>query len=132
MILEVYEHLLAAYAAALGIASTKGYPTWGRGAAITPCVALELAEVAPEHARIGQKQATSSVGYRGWIFASHEPELCTLTETFVAWCKDHGASEITARRVAHTLEIIKRHDVDSNIAPQQEQHAVTFLIKAVW
>lgn len=132
MILEVYEHLLATYATALGIASTKGYPTWGRGTAIVPCVALELVEVAPEHARIGQAMATSAVNYRGWLFASHEPELCALTEAFIEWHKNHGASEVSARRVAYKLEGIKRHDVDPNVAPQQEQHAVMFLIKAVW
>lgn len=132
MILEVYEYLLAAYAAALGVASSKGYPAWGRGAAITPCVALELAEFTPEHARIGQQLVTCNIGYRGWLFARHEPELCAMLDELLTWHKQHGTFDIAAQRVACSLLIAKRHDVDPNIASQQEQHAVTFLIKTAW
>ena len=99
MTLAVYEYLLSQYGSELAVATVKGYPSWGRPEAVTPCVALEFMQWIPGHARIGQQMAVGVRGYRGWLFARHEPELCTMVDGLLDWHMDHGAFEVAAQSV---------------------------------
>lgn len=130
MLLESYEFLLEAWATALNVPSSKGNPTWARPGIAVPCVALELATGAPGAARIGQAWAQSNFGLRGWLYARHEPELCGLVDSLIAWFQEHGAFEIAARRVACALLELQRHVPETT--NEAEAHAVTFLVQVTY
>lgn len=130
MTLDVYEYLLSQYGSALAVATVKGYPSWGKPEVVLPCVALEFMAWQPGHARVGQLMGTGVRGYRGWLFARHEPELCAMVDALLNWHMDHGAFEIAARGVGSGLLEVKRWEPET--MTQWETHGVAFLVQATW
>lgn len=134
--LDVYEYLLSQYAAALGAATdvvlktTKGYPAWGKPDAYVPCVAFEVGPWQPGENRVGQKLARAARGYRGWLFARDEVELCAFCDALVEWHKDHGALVVGAQRVECSLLKMDRWEPEAMV--QQEAHSEVFMLQAVW
>lgn len=131
MILEVFESILTAYKTELSVTTSKGYPNWARPDLVTPCAALEFAGFQPYKDRIGQTISTSSITFRGWLFARDEPQLCAMVDALIEWHRTDGSAfEAAARRVACMLQALERHDpLTSNI---NETHAVTFLLQVVY
>lgn len=135
--LGVFEHLLAEYGAILTTAcgvtvtTSQGYPVWGKPEFKAPCVALAMGPWQPDKNRTGAVFATGATGYRGWLFARHEPELCEMKDALVEWHKlNGGAFEIAARRIATALLKIERHDPEADVLP--EFHAADFFLQAIW
>lgn len=131
MILEIYEYLLTTYGTELAVSTTKGFPDWARPVLAPPLVALELAGLQPREGRIGQAVAKRAVGYRGWLFARNEPELCHLLDDLDTWHSGDGSAfEIAARRVVCKLQDVQRHDPLTSA--EKEGHAVVFVVEVAY
>lgn len=131
MILESYEYLLATYGTQLSVTTSKGFPTWARPELTLPLVALELMGSQPRLGRTGQQISQISVGFRGWLFARNEPELCRLLDLLWAWHRTDGSAfEIAAQRVACLLQEVQRHEPLINV--EKEAHAITFVIEIAY
>lgn len=136
MTLAVFEQLLADYAGVLTVAAgctvtpSQGYPVWGRPGLTNPCVALESYGWQPGANRTGQRQALAAKGYRGWLFARSEPELCALEDALVTYHREHNALVVATRRVDCSLLEIKRYEPELTML--EEAHADAFLVQVTW
>ena len=135
MWLEIYEHLLAQYAAtctaAAGEPVTPGqaFPDFARPDVVLPTVVLEYAgwQADKRTDRLGEAQAHQYIGFRGWLFARNEPQLLAMGEALLGWHKRNNALNLAAGRVGCLLQQMPRHEPQSTA--RQEQHAVVFMVQ---
>jgi len=125
---QIFETLIDALETALLLNVIKGYPSWGRHELTLPVAALELASWTPEIPnRIGQRHGRQQIGFRLWLFARHEPELCELLDRLAAWCAGTACIKIDDQRIDIGVAEGQRYE-GSEQPVQQEQHALWFPI----
>ena len=129
---SIYDALYTDLSTTLGVNATKGYPDWARPAVTLPTFALEYFAWAPtrERGRIGQRDTQQIAQYRGWLFASHEPQLGALLASLAAWAAAHALLELEGQRIVITIENAQRYAAES--MAQQELHAFVWLLTATY
>jgi hypothetical protein len=100
---DILDELNTQLAAALGVNVIKGFPDWARSTATPPLAALEITAWAPGANRIGGRLARRTATFRAWLFARHEPELCSLIDGLTTWGETAEAT-IDSKRVDLTLQ----------------------------
>jgi len=92
---EAFADLAAKCEAATSVAVVKGYPVWGRPAAIPPIISMEAAATdVPFRARVGEPQRQWAVAVRFGVFARNEPELWGLLEKLMTLLTGLGVYKV--------------------------------------
>ncbi len=126
MYAEVMRSLSDGIGQALGIQVVKGFPSWGRLAAMPPVGAIRLDGFTPESAgRIGDDRG--SLSWRVTLFGRHEQEMLALVEGLIQWVARTRVLTVDGKVVP--LETLGGSRYISVTGAQQEEYGFDVMIQ---